>query len=366
MHRLALAFDPSASMSKGMYAIENVANHTTPILKWMVMEPEVVEITKAEIEAYEKQKIGQSQPENEAWVTLGRQHYAVGYLARCQFKGWERHRELKYELAVYKVLAMVGVIATQYNLKNQCCLDLGLLLPYGEYEDRHRFEILLREALKHFCFRGSPYWIELNHFICLPEGGGLIVRGLTKDPKQYSALVLMIGYRNVSYLRQEREQITEGQTTNLGFLQLLEKVCQMTSGYTPVQLLEPIYCAGASPNRQILKSLVRSSNPLTQKSELNELIAAIKAARKTHYNNLITWLKSRRLPPIDEVILSGGTAYYYQRELSEYFPTSHWADYLEKDLIKLAPEKAYRYRLTDLYGFWFYFSHKIRQAALAI
>lgn len=366
MARIALAFDPSASMSKGMYAVTEAAINTAQPPKWMVMEPEVVESTQAEIEAYEQQKIGQSQPENEAWLTLGKQHYAVGYLARSQFNGWERHRELKYELAVYKVLAMVGAIATQYHLSNQCRLDLGLLLPYGEYEDRSRFERLLREALLQFSFRGRPFWIELESLICLPEGGGLIVRGLTKDPKQHSALVLMVGYRNVSYLRQERGQIVEGQTANLGFLQLLEKICQMTSGYTPVQLIEPVFQAGATVERKILKPLIRSRHPLAQKSELNELVAAVKAARKTHYNNLITWLESRRLPQVDEVVLSGGTAHYYRSELSEYFPRGHWAEYLEQDLQKRVLAEAYRYRLTDLYGFWFYLNHQIRRAALSV
>ncbi len=366
MARIALAFDPSASMSKGMYAISEAALNTEQLPKWMVMEPEIVEVTQTEIEAYEQQKMGQTQPENEAWLSLGKQHYAVGYLARSQFNGWERHRELKYELAVYKVLAMVGAIATQYHLTHPCSLDLGLLLPYGEYEDRHRFEKLLRKALKQFSFKGRPHWIELDRFICLPEGGGLIARGLTKDPKKYNALVLMVGYRNVSYLRQERGQIVEGQTANLGFLQLLEKICQMTSGYTPVQLIEPVFQAGTTVERKILKPLIRSRHPLSQKSELNELVAAVKAAKKTHYNNLITWWESRRLPQVDEMVLSGGTAHYYRSELSEYFTSSHWADYLERDLQKRVSAEAYHYRLTDLYGFWFYLNHQIRQAVLAV
>lgn len=360
MAGITLAFDPSASMSKGLYAIEG-SNE----LRWTVMEPEVIEVTEGQIEAYEQQKIGRTDSENEAWITVGSRHYAVGYLARTQFWSLERNRELKYEQAVYKVLGMVGALGSHYHLPGQFTLNLGLLLPYSEYRDSQRFELLIKDGLKRLSFRGRPYQIELKNLICLPEGGGLAVRGRIKDPKSHKALILMVGHRNASYLLQAKGQIVEGDTTNLGFFQLLETVCQLTSGYKPVDLLETVFRAGEKADRRVLKSLVRSQHHLAQKSELDELVKAVKIAREQHFNNIVTWLHSQQLPAVEEVILSGGTAYYYREDLPKFLGDVHWAEHLEKDLRSLVPGFAYRYRLTDLYGFWYYFCHQIRQGVLA-
>ncbi|WP_256874743.1 hypothetical protein [Nostoc sp. C057] len=118
-------------------------------------------------------------------------------MAQKYFEARINFLELKYENAIPKTLAAVGAIAIRDSLKANFDLSLGLLLPYGEWEDRERLERGLTKALSSFSFRGKQFCINLINFQCLPEGGGLILtrsKKLGTDFNKVNIAVVMLGF----------------------------------------------------------------------------------------------------------------------------------------------------------------------------
>ena len=121
-------------------------------LLWM--EPELAESFREAVEEqYESTRISIPQPENEAWVEYDGQCYVVGFLAKHRFHGTVELANLKYEGAIPKVLAAVGVIAAKFGLPDEFDLALTLPLPFNEWRDRERFERVVTKALSSFNFR---------------------------------------------------------------------------------------------------------------------------------------------------------------------------------------------------------------------
>jgi hypothetical protein len=359
MTDLCLAFDPSSSVSKAIYTLKPFK------VEWLFMEPEAIEVPDVGIEQYEANRIGEAEPENQAWIEVKGKYYAVGLLARNRFYGDAALKELKYERAVYKVLAMVGAIAAKKKLSTTFSLSLGILLPYGEYQDRERFKSLIASALENFSFRGQCYRVILENFNCLPEGAGILLRGLeaSVNLKQTNVLVIMVGYRNASFLLWEKGQLSRGETTELGFVRLLERVKESTSGLTLTELLVPVTEAGSQIETSQLRSLVKSSNVEGQQTELRQVVEAIAMARPQIWASLSNWLQSRKFPTIDHVAIAGGTSYYYRQELKSLWTRAriHWGKNLEKQIIKMLGKSCYqvgwRYRLTDVYGYFFFLQY---------
>jgi hypothetical protein len=353
-------------MSKALYTVKPFK------LELMVMEPEVVEVPSSGIEQYEANKIGETYPENEAWLEVKGNYYAVGFLASSRFYGDGAIRELKYERAVYKVLAMVGALAVRKQLPSEFSLGLGILLPIGEYNDRSRLEALLLEALSNFTFRSKRYRVSLKGFNCMPEGAGVFLRGLDYrvNPKEKTILVVIAGYRNASYLLMERGRIGRGETEELGFVRLLEKAIESTSGLKSEEMLAPICEAGVRVKSEPLRSLVKSREPKLQKAELHQIVWAVRQARSQYWQMLANWLASRKFPKLDEVIVTGGTANYYRSELSNFFAPYrlNWGDHLEQEVVELVGHQRwsqeFAYRLTDVCGYFYYLQYALKKQEL--
>lgn len=337
------------------------------------MEPCAIEVPKVGIEQYEANRMGETDPENQAWIEVKGKYYAVGLLARKRFYGDAALRELKYERAVYKVVAMVGAIATKKKMSSSFSLSLGILLPYGEYQDREKFRGLIASALEEFSFQGQRYRVTLEKFNCLPEGAGILLRGLeaSVNLKQTNVLVVMVGYRNASFLLWEKGELSRGETTDLGFVRLLERIQESTSGLELTELLMPVAQAGSQIKANSLQSLVKSENVEQQQAELGQIVEATAIARPQSWASLSNWLKSRKFPKIDHAAIAGGTGYYYRQELENLLvrfshldaPRTriHWGKNLEKQIVKMLGNSCYqmgwRYRLTDVYGYFFFLQH---------
>lgn len=366
--KLCLVFDPSSSLSKGLYCLNDAT------LKLVTMEPEVIPVPKSSLGQLQQGRVGVSTPENEALVGLGDDYYAVGFLAKTQLYSYENLKQLKYENAVPKVAAMIGVIAQKKRLPSKFGVDLGILLPYGEYQDRLKLKGLLEQALSRFTFNGQSYQVGLDSFHCFPEGGGVLFRGTKRDlnQREKSILVVMLGYRNVSYLLMERGKLTKGETEDLGFSWLINKVKESTSGLKASELIVPITQGGRRVKKRAFKPLLRSQSDSLREKELSEIVTAVTQVRNQHLDIILQWLVSRRFPQMDEVIISGGTADYYRQEIENFFkPQSyHWADHLENKVKELVGESLwlseFRYRLTDVYGYYFYRQHQLRKSTLGL
>ncbi len=82
--------------------------------------------------------------------------------------------------------------------------------------------------------------------------------GLSQATK--TIVTLVFGYRNTSCLVFERGMLVEGDTTNLGFYRLIEKIMSQTSGQNRHQLTQSIYQLGNpfNPENSRVSSLYKS------------------------------------------------------------------------------------------------------------
>lgn len=360
MSELTLAVDPGGSFLKGFFTLETFK----PEL--ILMEPEVAVVPLHSLESYEQSKIGSSSPENSAWIEYKGKYQAVGFLARKRFHAGLQLQRRKFELALPKVLAMVGAIAEKYDLPNGSTVRIGILLPWGEYRDRELFNALITEALANYKFRGNEKSFVLDLFICLPEGGGVLTRGRAPGSslKEQTVAVVMLGYRDASILLVERGEMSVGHTEPLGFAKLIDSVKSQTSGLNDQKLVAAICKAGKNVSPKALEQLVVSLDSAYKNHELSTIRAAISNAREEYWMMLCQWLKLQVPRSADEVLLAGGTANFLRTELNNFFSFSqvNWCEHLEKQVnnsfSSQMAAKSLDYRLTDVYGLFFYLCGK--------
>jgi hypothetical protein len=373
MADLTLTFDPGSSLSKVIYH----GSDGKPRL--LLMEPEVIELSLSSIHTYLKSRgnLEIARPEDEVWLQCGgdQPYQVVGCLAR-QFLATVRMDEVKYERALYKVLAAVGAIAHREGFANaprskrsqKFSVAISALLPYGEYQNAQRLQQLLKQHLKNYSFRGDRLQVKLEAFECRPEGGGLAMARVMQHGaewfQQQTLAVLMFGHRNTSLLLFERGKLAIGHTTHLGFYQLVDKVLQRTSGQSTDSLTRAIYNIGNQivPDHAQVQQLVKTRSPIEQKLEREQIITAILTAREEYWSRLQDWLDTR-LPSVTEVIISGGAALYLHDELETYFsrtPT-YWGSDLQRRLQELLgldyrsnqPDaESLSFRLVDAFGMY--------------
>jgi hypothetical protein len=374
MRELTIAFDISSSLLKAIYATDDPSGE----IKLLTLPVEVMGVSPEWIEARSRANVLTLHDEGDIHVRIGRSHYAMGRLATERFGACDSLREVKVDRGIVRTVAAVGAIALRERYPESFRLKLGVLLPYGEIGDRDTFEREARTALKEFEFKGREYRVELTGFSCLPEGSGVLMRGKTipKRLRDCDLLTLSIGYRNASYLLFQGGKIVEGGTSALGFHALLEDIVSMTSGGVSAGELLPLALAYKEYKRRNLsnREFIKSAGEILKKTVRRErdfagfcqkLVQNIRLADEGYWSALSNWLNTRKFPPVDEVILTGGTANYLRDELGGYFQSDRisWGDNIER-MIRghLVSEdeylEKYRYRLTDNLGFFFFLKYE--------
>lgn len=164
MQALTIALDPGSTSSRALYTLKQFR----PSL--LLMESEVAEVSARSIEVYEANKLGLPSPEDSAWIEYKGVYRAIGFLAKNHFHADLNLRDSKIRQAVWKALALIGAIAQNHALGSGSTIRFGVLLPYGEYQDRELFEQLLGNALSGYRFRGQEFSFELEDFQGKPEG----------------------------------------------------------------------------------------------------------------------------------------------------------------------------------------------------
>ena len=365
---LLISLDPGSSMTKVVYRVLSDGCSEAEVLctesgEILCMEPEVIKVNKESIELYESRKISSIHPENEAWIELEQEFYALGFLAQKFFDARSNLEDLKYERAILKVLAVVGTIAVKLGLATQLDLSLALLLPYGEWEDRKKLEVALVSALSNFHFRGQQFNVNLKIFNCMPEGGGLILvqnKKIGSDVfKSMNIAVLMLGYRDISSVVFEKG-ISSGSSDRYGLTWMLEKIKDSTSGQSLSQLVKPIHFSGRFPKVKHLKNLARSKRADFRAQEIDQLVKVTIQARKLYWDKVCDWISLEIPRNIDLVIVGGGTSKYFSKELKSYFSHTRisWASELEQDVVLAfdlsAKKDELPLRFTDVYGLYLY------------
>jgi hypothetical protein len=367
MADVTIAADFGSSLGRAIYS--STSGYCKPEL--LLLDPQVVTVPAKSIDNYEKYKLGQASPENSAWVKFGESYFAVGFLAKKNFHAVHCLESLKVDSAIPQTLAIVGSVAQKKEIPSPFSLSLGILLPWNEFRDREKFESQIASALADYTFRGQTLSVQLESLTALPEGGGIFARGRIPDkpgqkllnPKEITIAVIMLGYRNSSIVVIEKGELTRGATGDFGFARMVQKVQAFTSGQKAETLI-PIICqVGTKLNKKALSTLARSHRTELRQKEIEEIAEAIADSRAEYVALLRNWLV-QHLPAqisIDEFIISGGTARYLKRELTEllkgFGASLNWCNSLEERIIKTFGEtvsqNSLESRLADVYGLFY-------------
>ncbi len=330
----------------------------------LCMEPEVTEVDRQFLDAYEAQKLGQAAPRNRAWVGRGDRYYAVGYLAQQKFAATPGLSELKHERAIPKALAAVWVAAQCFKLGKKFNVAIACVLPPGEYADAANVEFQLREALERYETPSGELQVKLTHFNCKPEGGAtymMIFRNQKETLLNKVLAVIMVGYRNASILISNRGEIGTFKTSEFGFIQMISAVMEKTSGQTPKMLTPAIFQAGEKIETKPLLRLIRSTSEELRESELEQIKEAITFARKEYFLKLSNWMREHLPRDLDEVVLCGGTVDYLIPEFKTHF---HWTPIQWHGDVVVPDELSQELgnRLVDVYSLFVYFRKSLKLA----
>ncbi|WP_013321077.1 ParM/StbA family protein [Gloeothece verrucosa] len=367
MADVTIAADFGASLGRAIYSTGS--GYCKPEL--MLLDPQVVLVPAKSISNYEKYKIGQANPEDSAWVKSGEAHFAVGFLAKKNFHAVHCLESLKVDSAIPQALSIIGSVAQKKGLPSQFSLSLGILLPWNEFRDREKFASQISTALSDYTFRGQQFSVQLESLTALPEGGGIFARGRMPQqptlkllsPKELTIAVIMLGYRNSSILVIEKGELTRGSTGDFGFARMVQKIQTFTSGQK-ADILVPVICsARAKLGKRVLETLARSGRTELRNQEVEEIAEAIADARAEYVALLENWL-IQHLPSqtkIDEFIISGGTARYLKKELSDLLKgfggSLNWCTGLEERIKKtfgdIVSNNSLESRLADVYGLFY-------------
>jgi hypothetical protein len=264
MTDIYLSVDVGGSQTKIIYQVDD---QTKP--NYVLLPPAIEEITKDKLNFFMERLgwIGSPSPDQQLWVEWNNRVVVLGEFA-ANFDPLDRIKELKYENALWKVLSAVGLIVELSNVKvtakKQINLELALLLPWNEYSDRRRFEEQLRVMLANFTVRKQYLKVNLERFLCRPEGGGLAALRIKQQGVDWlrtsQLAVLMFGHRNTTALYFDRGQLKLGDSPLLGFANMLDIVLDMTSGLDRERLSSAIFDA-----RYTIINKVYSNNTFAKK-----------------------------------------------------------------------------------------------------
>ncbi|MBV9387053.1 MAG: ParM/StbA family protein [Chroococcidiopsidaceae cyanobacterium CP_BM_ER_R8_30] len=351
---LILANDCGTSSNKNVFSVNKGK------AELLVMSPALIEVSRDSIDNYKSRRLSYPDPSDEAWIEVAGQAYFVGFLAEKELGASIDVKQVKYENAIRKILAVIGAIAVIKGLPSKFGVGVASLLPRREWENRSAFQEGLTEALADFAFCDRPFSVNLQLFQCRPEGAGLSYsrsRRVGAAYKRMTVPTLMFGYRDLSIELLERG-ITSGETQKLGLYWLLSRIISRTSDQELQPLLEALHQAGNTIKPKKFRHLVRSTGAENRAKEEVQIAEAVRLSRLEYWNRISSWLRSVIPSKIDEVIIGGGTAEYLKPELQAYFagvPIS-WAADLQEDVrraFNIPPEDDHlSLRLTDVYGIY--------------
>lgn len=341
-----ICLDPGGSQTKIIYQLPRDEKP-----RYLLMAPFVEEISGDNLHRYlaKESKMSNPSPIRQSYLEVNQKTFVVGHFA-SKFDPEDRLPEIKYENALYKALAAVGVIAEQNGLNpRKISLQLAVLLPWNEYEDRAKFSQKLAAYLNDFVFRASTYSVKLDKFICRPEGGGLAAIHTKKQGKEWQQNkqlgILMFGHRNITALNFEYGDLT-GDSPLIGFSKFLDNVIERTSGLDRERIAGAIFQgleAKKTEDYEDLRSASQTFYPKWSKldaiqtlanakdadlrqQEIKDVCEAIDIAREEYWLTVSKWLNRMFPHNLDEVVISGGASRFLSPNLERYFNCKHMCE----------------------------------------
>jgi hypothetical protein len=324
------------------------------------MEPQMVKLPHSAIAQLQANKISVALPENMCWVGCEQEFYAVGYLACSRFQGSKALSKSKVETVIYKMLGAIWVVKRKLDLGAKFNIDVAVVLPPCELSDKSYFEEQLRRQARQFITPDGEMSVDINKFLCFPEGAGtfLLYKGkssATQIQRKDIALV-MLGYRNASVLVSRRGLLDVVASCDLGMCRAIEQIIKRSSNQSEKRLVSAVAKAGWGVKKDALINLVNSTNPNRKSHELDLLTTAITESRLEYFFQLKNWLDEVIPKEAQLIIFCGGTAEYLRQPLEQAFPERclfHGGVEIPSPL----DTEGLGCRLLDIYGIYRFFSN---------
>lgn len=332
-------------------------------------------------------------PEDNAWIRFKKDGdcHAVGRVA-LDYKAFVNFKTLKSQIAIPKILAAIGVIAEREHLSENFCLDLGVLLPWGEIQSREQLETELKAAMRSFYFRNRRLKVTLEQFECVPEASGAAMwdAKYQADFRTENRAYLMFGHRNTSLLFFRKGTLSrkESSTTLLGFYDLIDKMRQKVPGLEREEVLNALqtrferkyltfvktYDYEVPINDFLWSRLLKSTSSEKSIAEKALLANAYKTSLKEYWLLLSNWVDSElpQMNEIDAVVRCGGVSDLLAGEIKKFFcskpinaPDAYSSNLFrplglenkgkEKEYLEFTKLNLYT-RMVDAWGFFAIFS----------
>ena len=387
-----VCIDVGSSLSKVIYQVGDD-------IKYLLMQPEHLALPPESAPMLPLDS-GLGFPEDNAWIRFKKDGdcHAVGRVAK-DYKAFVNFKTLKSQIATPKILAAIGVIAEREQLNENFCLDLGVLLPWGEIQSREQLETELKAAMRSFYFRNRRLKVTLERFECVPEASGAAMwdAKYQADFRNENRAYLMFGHRNTSLLffRKGTLSRSESSTTKLGFYDLIDKMRQKVPGLEREDVLNAI---GSRLNRKysyVYKAyeyeapttdlwwarLLPSTSSEKSIDQKALLASAYSTSLKEYWLLLSNWLDSElpSMNEIDAVVRCGGVSALLTAQIKQFFryklisvPDAYSSNVL-KPLGLEDPKREQEYieftelnlhtRMVDAWGFFAIFSGYKKQTA---
>lgn len=323
-----------------------------------VMESQVGPVSQDIANCFTQPNLASASPENIAWVAIGNECRAVGYLAAAQFNAHIGLAGLKYSSALYKALAALWVVSRKLDLGNQFSAALSVFLPPGEFNDSKQFFELLSQYSASFETPTGKLSVTLDKTQALQEGGGIALihnSNLGSAFKQRVTAFVMVGFRNASVIVSARGAVGKGKTSDLGMVRLVDLVQERTSNYDASRLALSIAQAGVSYNRPYFYRIARNREETAKDREVDQLIEAVKLSRFDYARMLSHWINEVLPPDLDEIVFCGGTSEYMKPELRNQFSHYSLSWHAGITVPKTLDSDGLGCRIADVYGLFSYF-----------
>lgn len=275
--------------------------------------------------------------------------------------------ERKFENLLAKVLAFLGyLVHSQMQKKELVPLNLGILLPFDEFQDRRLLASWLRDIIgegkEGFEVNGIEIKnIRLAQIDCKPEGYGIY-----KEYPSNQAGILVIGHSDSSWLRFNNGLLSSKLSRTLpetGMHDFLRTVNLQFPLTNELKASDVIAKAGSNLNPKVLAELTQTKT----EEEISWLISAIKDAKVQYWQEKRKSFSNLDMFGLESITVSGGAASYFAEELNQLFQETfglklNWCKSLLKEFrahFDLKRKSNLGPRFADNYGYYKTLSPKI-------
>ncbi|MFN6496328.1 MAG: hypothetical protein RMX65_004710 [Nostoc sp. DedQUE01] len=311
--KLVLTCDLGASLNK---ILAQIYPDGVPFL--ITLSPEVADVEKESVKGLAVEASAQ----NAAWVGIGLEYYVLGDLARTVFAGTSAVRDLKYQYALPKLASLVWLACRHFKVE-EAEVYVYLLLPPGEKKDGEKLGKQLYLALKQGIMTPTGRLkLRQRNFYVSNEGAGVLSHRWQTLAGAYSRQrigMLMLGYRNASFMLIEGGSQTLAESTDLGMNWLVERFVNRTAvglSKDDSSVVKALVLAAIGEFND-LRSLSRKTKPTEIDTDLADFQESLNLVRREYCRALLRWI--RNIASVDEILICGGTGEFVHKELTEYF-----------------------------------------------